>query len=56
LNPLLLHLPGFCADPSAEETAQLKANYERQYRKIIQRYRTGDFLEVTLEQMAKKSA
>ena len=56
LNPLLLRLPGFCADPDAEETAQLKINYERQYRKIIQRYRTRDFLEVTLEQMAKNSA
>jgi len=54
-NPLLLKLPSFCADPQAKETAQLKINYQRQYRKIIQRYRNRDFLEVTLEQMAKNS-
>ena len=55
-NPLLLSLPGFVADPDAEETKQLKVNYERQYHEIIQRYREGDFLEITLEQMAKHPA
>ena len=55
-NPLLLSLPCFAADPDSEETKQLKINYERQYREIIRRYRKGDFLQITLEQMTSRSA
>jgi hypothetical protein len=50
LNPLLLQLPTFVADPEHPETQQLKIEYEKQYKDILRRYKDKDFLEVTLRQ------
>ncbi|MDP1608197.1 MAG: hypothetical protein Q8L98_02650 [Chlamydiales bacterium] len=49
-NPLCLPLPGFIVDPNHPETQQLKNEYKKQYKKIINFYRKKDFLEVTLKQ------
>ncbi len=49
-NPILLSLPRFVADNHSPETKRLKAAYSKQYTKIIQAYKKGDFLEVTLKQ------
>lgn len=49
-NPILLSLPQFVADNHSPETKRLKAGYTQQYKKIIQAYKKGDFLEVTLKQ------
>jgi hypothetical protein len=54
-NPLLLMLPSFVADNSHPETQQLRVEYMKQYRNIINRYRDGDFLEITLNQFVNKN-
>lgn len=46
-------LPCFCADRNAEETRLLKQKYEKQYRKINNRYRKGDFLKITLQKLTE---
>ncbi len=50
-NPFGLGFPRFAADPNTQETKRLKLKYLRQYREIIDQYRQGDFLEVTLCRM-----
>lgn len=54
-NPLFMSLPGFVADPNANETQQLKAEYESQQHQIIHRYQKGEFLEITLKQMTSEN-
>ncbi len=49
-NPLTLRLPCFAADHGHPETQQLKIDYTKQYKNIVQKYKNGDFLEVTLRQ------
>jgi len=53
-NPMLMTLPMFTADVKHEETQQLKVKYAEQYKKIIQQYKKGDFLEVTLNQLCNR--
>ncbi|MBM3191999.1 MAG: hypothetical protein FJZ63_05045 [Chlamydiae bacterium] len=53
-HPLLMRLPSFAADPATIETKQLKINYQQQYHQIVQRYKEGDFLEITLKQITSK--
>lgn len=55
-NPLFLNIPGFCADPNDPETKLLKKKYTRQYKEIVQRYKKGDFLQITLEQLLKDNS
>jgi hypothetical protein len=45
----ILPLPGFVADPTHPETQQLKKQYREERKKIIEKYKKGDFLEITLE-------
>ncbi len=54
-NPLLMSLPGFMADHDSPETQQLKTAYQEQYKKIISKYKQGDYLEVTLNQFCNES-
>lgn len=54
-NPLFMSMPGFAADPNADETKQLKKEYEQQYRQIIHRYQKSNFLEITIKQMTLKN-
>lgn len=51
LNPLMLNPPCFAADLSHPETVGLQQKYHSQRHEILKRYRSGDFLEVTLSQM-----
>lgn len=46
---LILPLPGFIADLKHPETQLLKKQYREQHKKIIETYKKGDFLEITLE-------
>ncbi|SRR5581483_6830009 len=48
-----IQLPYFLADSSSEETQMLRKKYLNQRQEIHQRYAHGDFLEVSLRQMAK---
>jgi hypothetical protein len=50
LNPILMPMPGFAADHSHPETQQLKAEYRKQYKRIINKCKNGDFLETILKQ------
>ncbi len=50
LNFLLMGLPMFVADENHPETQSLKTKYKKQYKAIINQYKSGDFLEVTLKQ------
>jgi hypothetical protein len=55
-NPLFMLLPAFMADHTHPETQRLKTEYRQQYKNIIERYKKGDFLEVTLNQFVNLSA
>lgn len=50
-NDLFLTLPQFVADHSHPETHALKKKYQKQYLRIRQEYKKGDFLTVTLERL-----
>lgn len=49
-NSLCFAWPGFMVDPNHPETQQLRKEYKKQCEKIIDKYKKGDFLEVTLKQ------
>jgi len=53
-NPLMMDLPRFAADLNHPETKQLLQKYRSQRREILKRYQSGDFLEVTLQQLCKE--
>lgn len=53
-NPLFMNLPGFVADLDSIETQILRTQYEQDYQTILRRYKEGDFLEVTLQQLTSK--
>lgn len=48
LNPILLNMPGFLADHSDPETQQLKTEYKKQQKTIINKLKIERFLETTL--------
>jgi hypothetical protein len=50
LNFLLMGLPMFVADENHPETQELKKKYKNQYKTIVSQYKSGNFLEVTLNQ------
>jgi hypothetical protein len=54
-NPLLITLPRFAADHDHPETQQLEIEYMKQYKDITKRYKKGDFLEITLEQLTRNN-
>jgi len=56
LNSFMLELPRFAADLNHPETKQLSQKYHSQLRKILKRYQSGDFLEVTLQQLCQESS
>lgn len=45
----ILPLPGFIADLRDPETQQLRQQYREQHKQIIDIYKRGDFLEITLK-------
>ena len=56
LNHLMLDLPHFAADLEHPETKQLKQKYLLQRREILKHYESGNFLEITLEQLCREES
>jgi hypothetical protein len=53
-NPLFMNLPVFAADLDSMETQILRIKYEQNYQTILHRYKEGDFLEITLQQLTSE--
>jgi len=56
LNSLMLELPRFVADLSHLETKQLRHKYLLQRQEILKHYKSGDFLETTLQQLCQEES
>jgi hypothetical protein len=53
-NPLFMNFPSFMADLDSDETRILYKKYKEQYQRILNQYKNGDFLEITLNQLTSK--